>query len=62
MSFILANNTKYSFEKVEALNISKNQGNSLMEIQFWELNLNTNSLENSWDDLDVEQAICIGLL
>ena len=29
-----------------------------MEKQFSELNLNTNSQENSWDDLDVEQAIC----
>ena len=29
-----------------------------MEKQFWELNLNTNSQENSWDDMDVQQAIC----
>ena len=29
-----------------------------MEKQFSELNLNTNSQENSWDDMDVEQAIC----
>ena len=29
-----------------------------MEKQFWELNLNTNSQENSWDDMDVEQTIC----
>ena len=29
-----------------------------METQFWELNLNTNSQENSWDDMDAEKAIC----
>ena len=40
------------------MNISKQQKNSLMEKQFWELNLNTNSQENSWDDMNVEQAIC----
>ena len=28
-----------------------------MKKQFWELNLNTNSQKNSWDDMDVEQAI-----
>ena len=40
------------------MNISKQQSNSLMEKQFSELNLNTNSQENSWDDMDVEQTIC----
>ena len=29
-----------------------------MEKQFSELNLNTNSQDNSWDDFDVGQAIC----
>ena len=29
-----------------------------MEKQFSELNLNTNSQENSWDDMGVEQKIC----
>ena len=40
------------------MNISKQKGNSLKEKQFWELNLNTNSQENSRADMDVEQTIC----
>ena len=44
--------------KIRSMNISKQQGNSLMEKQFSELNLNTNSQENSWDDMDVQLAVC----
>ena len=40
------------------MNISKQKDSSLMKKQFSELYLNTNSQENSWNDLDAEQAIC----
>ena len=58
MSFILTNNTKYSLEKLEAWIFAKQQGKSLMEIQFSDLNLNINSQKNSWNHMDVKQAIC----
>ena len=57
MSFILINNTKYIFEKLEAWILANNSATLWWKI-FLDLNLNTNSQENSWDDMDVEQTIC----
>ena len=44
--------------KIRSMSISKQQDNHLMEKKFTELSLNTNSQENSLDDVDVELAIC----
>ena len=48
--------------KIRSMDISKQQGNSLMETQFSELNLNTNSQENSWDDVDVNRLFARGVI
>ena len=57
MSFILANNKKCSFEKLEVWMLA-NSKTTIWRKTILRVELNTNSQENSWDYINVEQAIC----
>ena len=55
-SFILANNTKYSFEKLETWILANKKqlfdGKTILRVEF-----KHKFQENSWDDMDVKLAI-----